>query len=215
MLRVFISASIPNEESIRCHPVDKQSIRDALISAIETILELQHSEIVWGGHPSITALIAGILQDIWHKEEYLKRFCLYQSAEFHNDFPEENALFPEENIHITQKGTDLKESLLIMRQKMLSSNHPIHMAIFMGGREEGLSEELSILRKNHPKSLVLPLASTGGYAKQIYENSCSQKNGSDSTSLNIPDDLYDACKRYRYYTLFRRALQIAEERQNG
>lgn len=214
MLRVFISASIPNSKDPICtiSPIDRQSIRDALMAAMETILP--HSEIVWGGHPSITVLIASIVCDVWHKKEYLEHFHLYQSDEFKEDFPEENSLFPPCNIHITPKGTDLQDSLAIMRQNMLSPDNPIDIAIFMGGREEGLSKELRIFRENHPQAIVLPLASTGGYSKQIYKTSYPLSGGGSCGSVGIPDELYDACKRYRYYTLFRRALQIAEERQN-
>lgn len=213
MFRIFISASIPPPQDPIClsHPIDKQAIRDALMAAMATILP--HSEIVWGGHPAITALIAGILCDIWHEKEYLMRFHLYQSEEFSGNFPKENALFSAGNIHLTPKGNDLQDSLAMMRREMLSPAAPIHMAIFMGGREEGLSKELALLRKHHPHAIVLPLASTGGYARCIYNRYAEQRPETQEDNP-LPNELTNASKRYRYYTLFHEAMRLLDRRGN-
>lgn len=215
MFRIFISASIPPPEDPIClrYPIDKQAIRDALLSILVELLP--ESEVIWGGHPAITRIMADIVKHQWCRDDYLSHFHLYQSSFFTTIFPEENRQFPQENLHLTPACATREESLLSMRQTMLSQTRPIDMAIFMGGRQEGLSEELRILRENHPRAIVLPLATTGGFSKYIYERSHPRSIGNNSGGVGISDELYDACKRYRYYSLFRRALQIAGGRQNS
>lgn len=215
MFRVFISASIPPHDDPICrrYPIDKQAIRDALLSILVELLP--ESEIIWGGHPAITRIMADIVKHQWHSDDYLSHFHLYQSSFFASVFPKENSQFPQENLHLTQTCATREESLLAMRQTMMSPTRPIDIAIFMGGRQEGLSEELRILKENHSRAIVLPLATTGGFSRYIYAQSHPQIRDNNGEGVDIPDELYDACKRYRYYSLFRRALQIAGGRQNS
>lgn len=224
MFTIFVSASVPGpKDSIqKKYPVDKQAIRDALIAIIDVLLPT--SVLIWGGHPSITGMIAEVLCH-QEKEELIKHFHLYQSKYFASHFPPENSLFPVENQHLTPARFTVKKSLTIMREEMLMASRPIDMAIFMGGREEGLKEELLILKKNHPHALILPLAATGGYSKCIYENLCSV-TALTTLSLsrglqcnrereNISNNLYDACNRYRFHTLFSQAISLMKERDYG
>lgn len=211
MIRTFVSASVPRETDPICEiaPPDKQAIRDALVAIIDTLLP--ESEFIWGGAPAITQILAGIL--CRHgKQDLLKNFQLYQSEFFSSVFPSENALFAETNKHLTDIRRTREESLTLMREQMLCDSQPIDIAIFIGGREEGLSEELGILRRNHPEAVILPLASTGGYAKCIYQRCREESSKGNDDDIIIPDTLYEGCQRYRFYTLFSLALRIAKER---
>lgn len=80
----------------------------------------------------------------------------------------------------------------------------------MGGREEGLSRELALLCEHHPHAIVLPLASTGGYTRCIYQRYTQACFSGRAAANPLPDTLADACKRYRYYALFHEAMCLLD-----
>ena len=55
-----------------------------------------------------------------------------------------------------------------MRIAMLSEND-FKGGIFIGGME-GVVDEFELFKKNNPKAIVLPVASTGAAAKIIFQN---------------------------------------------
>lgn len=120
-------------------------------------------KLIWGGHPSITPLIANVLQ---HSDiDIQSSVTLYQSMYFEKFFPLEN----ESVAHIikTKDLGDKDLSINEMRERMLKDNE-FYAGIFIGGME-GVEEEYEIFTRLHPASQVFPIASTGAAAKIIYD----------------------------------------------
>ena len=87
-LNIFLSASIPmlgrDEKYFRT--ADTIAIRDSVLALAS--IALPKYKLIWGGHPSITPLIASILQ---HSGlDIQSSVTLYQSTYFEQFFPLEN-----------------------------------------------------------------------------------------------------------------------------
>lgn len=161
---IFLSASIPipgRDEEKYLNTADVIAIRDAVIALASVALPKFH--LVWGGHPSITPLIANVLT---HSDTSAKNVTLYQSKQYEEVFPIEN----REVGHIvyTEKGKDDRESIHIMRKQMLG-DYSFVAGVFIGGMN-GVEEEYQMFKKYHPTALLIPVASTGAAAKIIFEN---------------------------------------------
>ncbi|MGQ3012111.1 MAG: hypothetical protein ACT6QS_00240 [Flavobacteriales bacterium] len=182
--KVFLSASIPDPQRNRIYydTADIVAIRDA-VRALATVV-IPQSKLIWGGHPSITPLIRYVLQRMGTNVQ--DHVTLYQSLFFEKDFLKDNESF-EHRIYTDSHETKEK-SIAYMREKMLSE-HKFDAAVFIGGME-GIIEEYEIFKGKHPKALIIPVASTGGAAKILYER------------LNAPfgDKLKN---QYAYMALFR------------
>lgn len=165
-LNVFLSASIPNKskdkDSKYAETADVIAIRDAVL-ALTSVLLTNKYRLIWGGHPSITRLVAQVLHH--YGEDANKHVTLYQSRYFEQFFPLEN----EEVAHIIitdNKGNE-KDSLLEMRERMLGDND-FDAAFFIGGMD-GVEEEYALFKEYHPSAKVFPIASTGAAAGILYE----------------------------------------------
>lgn len=162
---IFLSASVPLEERDPKYfkSADVIAIRDSVIALASAVLANQSYHLIWGGHPSITPLIALVLDRYGLKMS--DRVTLYQSDEFKKFFPPEN-----KDVGI-RKYTDKKEnraaSLLEMRQHMLG-DHDYSAAVFIGGME-GVEDEYALFRKYHPAAPCFPIASTGAAARILFE----------------------------------------------
>ena len=161
---IFLSASLPRQKENEAYykSADIIAIRDA-IRALATVV-IPKTTLIWGGHPSITPLIRYVLERLDYQSH--DHVTLYQSEYFREEFPEDNKEF--EKIVYTQAGLTKDESLSIMRKSML--DRPFKAGIFIGGME-GVVEEYNLFTTWHKKALVLPVASTGGAALDIYERS--------------------------------------------
>ena len=142
---------------------DVIAIRDSVIALASTVLAVKEYHLIWGGHPSITPLIALVLER--YKLKMTNRVTLYQSYEYESKFPKENANVG--NIVYTEKKENTQASLLFMRQKMIGEND-FEAAVFIGGME-GIIEEYELFKEFHPGVPCLPIASTGAAAKILYE----------------------------------------------
>lgn len=162
-MNIFLSASIPIVERDRKYieTADVIAIRDSVIALASVILP--KFRLIWGGHPSITQLIAQVLRH--SNQEVRECVTLYQSNYFKRFFPLEN----KEMAHIvlTRDMGDRDTSLLSMRQQMISDNN-YYAGIFIGGME-GVEQEYQMFTRQHPNALILPIASTGAAAKIIYD----------------------------------------------
>lgn len=160
--KIFLSASIPYSDRDKKYydTADIVAIRDA-VRALATVI-IPKAHLVWGGHPSITPLIRFVLDKM--NVNVKNHVTLYQSRFFEDRFPKDNFAF--ENIRLTDKASELGESLKIMRNTMFEEND-FKVGIFIGGME-GIIDEYELLIKKHPKAKILPLASTGGAARILY-----------------------------------------------
>ncbi len=163
LIKIFLSASIPNKERDAKYykTADIVAIRDA-VRALATVV-IPKTQLIWGGHPAITPLIRYILTKM--DADLKEHVTIYQSDFFRDFFPEDNGFF--ENIEIVPANKDRNSSLLDMRKIMIENDFKV--GIFIGGME-GVEEEFLMFRRVHPNALVLPIASTGGAAKIIYDN---------------------------------------------
>lgn len=162
-LNIFLSASIPlpDRDQKFIGTADVIAIRDSVIALASTVLP--HYNLIFGGHPSITALIAHVLT---HSEiDVNQHVTLYQSGYFVKEFPEENKYMPHKVI--TKNLGDRIASLSEMRRAMIEDND-YEAAFFIGGME-GVDEEYQAFVKAHPNTKIFPLASTGAAARIIFD----------------------------------------------
>ena len=187
---IFLSASIPipgRDDERYLKTADVIAIRDAVIALASVALPKFH--LVWGGHPSITPLIANVLE---HSNISAKdNVTLYQSKQYEEIFPIENREIG--HIELTKKGKDAMESIRIMRKQMLC-DYSFVAGIFIGGMN-GVEDEYLMFKEYHPNALLIPVASTGAAAKIIFEK---EKDKFDS---KLETDL-------AYFFLFKRLLRI-------
>jgi len=185
--KVFLSASIPYPDRDRKYfaTADVVAIRDA-VRALATVV-IPKAHLVWGGHPSITPLIRYVMERM--KADSKTHITLYQSMFFENIFPPDNFSF--EKIIFTERQDTLKDSIELMRNRMINDND-FKAGIFIGGME-GINDEYLMFKEKHPNALVLPVASTGAAAKLLFEN---QPDKFNSRLLND----------YAYMALFKEIL---------
>lgn len=187
MKKVFLSASVPDPQRHERyhHTADVIAIREA-VRALATLV-LPSATLVWGGHPAITPMIRLIAEGLGLSTQ--PSVILYQSAFFEGSFPESNSAF--EQIIVTERAQDQDSSLARMRQRMLT-DHRFDAGIFIGGMD-GVEVEFSLFKQYQPNVAALPLATTGGAAKLIY----------DEQPETFPAILGN---RYSYLSLFRELL---------
>lgn len=163
-LNLFLSASVPvagRADGKYLATADIIAIRDAVIALASVALPQYH--LIWGGHPSITPLIANVLRH--SNKEVNASVTVYQSGFFVKEFPEENK--DVEHIVITDDLGDRNKSLEQMRKQMIECND-YAAAVFIGGMN-GVEDEFEMFTKSHPEAKVLPVASTGAAAQVLYE----------------------------------------------
>jgi hypothetical protein len=161
---IFLSASVPDpiDSGKYFETADIVAIRDA-VRALATVV-IPKSYLVWGGHPAITPLINYVMKTLKHNVQ--DHILLYQSNYFQKTFPLDNEKV--NNVQIIPEGNDEADSLYKMRTEMFC-NHQFQAAIFIGGMQ-GVEDEYNMFLKYHPKALIIPVASTGGAAKVIYDS---------------------------------------------
>ena len=162
--KIFLSASIPYSDRDKKYfdTADIVAIRDA-VRALATVI-IPKAHLIWGGHPSITPLIRFVMDRM--NSNIKEHVTLYQSLFFEKYFPEDNFSF--ENIILTSiVNNSPNESLSLMRNEIMKQNN-FKAGIFIGGME-GIELEFELFTKYHPKSLILPIASTGAGAKILFD----------------------------------------------
>ena len=164
MINIFLSASIPLPERDPQYikTADVVLIRDAIKSLISVIVP--KGQIVFGGHPAITPLVAHLLRQM--DSEYWHRVILYQSKYFETSFIKENDEFIE--LRLTDIVDDDREkSLKLMRRQMIEETH-FDAGVFIGGME-GVVNEYVAFKHANPEALLCPIASTGAAALNMYQ----------------------------------------------
>ena len=162
-MNIFLSASIPlpGRDPKYIETADVIAIRDSVLALTSVILPKYR--LVWGGHPSITALIAQVLRH--SNQEANQHVTLYQTKFFERLFPLENESVAR--IVLTPDLGDRDASLLEMRLQMIRDNN-FFAAFFIGGMD-GVEDEYRMFTHYHPETKVFPIASTGAAAKLIFD----------------------------------------------
>ena len=163
-LNLFLSASVPvagRADGKYLATADIIAIRDAVIALASVVLPRYH--LIWGGHPSITPLIANVLRH--SNKEVNSSVTVYQSGYFVNEFPKENK--DVEHVVVTESLGERVSSLDLMRRRMVIEND-FAAAVFIGGMD-GVEDEYKIFVESHPEAKVFPMASTGAAALMLYD----------------------------------------------
>ena len=162
-LNIFLSASIPEERknSKYFNSADVIAIRDAVIALVRVALPTY--KLIWGGHPSITKLVANVLA---HSDINIQGcVTLYQSLYYERFFPLENNSVA--NIITTPDLGEQESSEEELRERMIGGNN-FYAGVFIGGME-GVEKEFEIFIQKHPHAKVIPIASSGAAAKNIFD----------------------------------------------
>lgn len=163
-LNLFLSASVPvagRADGKYLATADIIAIRDAVIALASVVLPRYH--LIWGGHPSITPLIANVLRH--SNKEVNSSVTVYQSGYFVKEFPKENN--DVEHVVVTESLGERVSSLDLMRRRMVIEND-FAAAVFIGGMD-GVEDEYKMFVESHPEAKVFPMASTGAAALMLYD----------------------------------------------
>jgi|SRR6478672_3662065 len=162
MIDIFLSASIPLPDRDRrfYETADVLAIREAIKGLVEVILP--EGRITFGGHPAITPLIAFFVAEAGLNQD---RLTIFQSRFFENEFSEANSQFHDVRLVDAVDGSR-ERSLHEMRKAMIESRR-FRAAVFIGGME-GLFDEAEMFSRLQPNAEVLPVASTGAAAADLF-----------------------------------------------
>lgn len=151
---IFLSASVPTygrEFADTCHPYQIQTAVRSLL-----VLALGRQRIVFGGHPSITPMVHAACRNFGVKN--IDCATIYQSTYFTDKFPLENQDFAD--IRLVPAGDEAKESVNLMRQRMMEEND-FGAGIFIGGMN-GIIDEYNMFTSAFPKAKIIAVRAGGG-----------------------------------------------------
>jgi SLOG cluster3 family len=187
---IFLSASVPDPK--RNPEFAKTADVVAITAAVSALVHvtLGRRQLVWGGHPAITPMIVVVAKDLG--VNYSSWVKLYQSEYFEDEYPEDNIHF--QNVVFTKPGRDRRQSLRLMRQRMLG-DQGFDAAVFVGGMR-GILDEFMLFRKQQPSAAIVPVLSAGGAASELAEFVSSEQRTKLLENLD-------------YVALFHNYLQIS------
>lgn len=176
---IFLSASVPDREPFVQY-FDAIAIREAVLSLVST--QARERPIVFGGHPAISPLVEHAARSLGA----LDQIHIYQSRFFEAFIPDVAKEFP--NLHWTDRQSEgdgnREASLTLMRREMITFGD-FCAAVLIGGME-GIFEEQRIFSELHPHAPIIPVASTGGAAKDVFE---TMKDGFETaTQILLRDE---------------------------
>lgn len=161
---IFLSASIPTIGREFFGTENVIAIREAVMAFTKVCMEY-HLPFYFGGHPAISPLIWEVARD-YSPKDFKSLIKIYQSSEFVGKTPKEVDFF--ENIIWTKKGSNITESVDLMRAQMFNENQT-DIAVFAGGMD-GVVKECKLIRDIYPSVTILPLATTGAAAFKLYKD---------------------------------------------
>ena len=189
MKPVFLSASFPDpERDPRFYDsADLTAIREAVIGLASAVLP--HTTLVFGGHPAISPLVRFVAE----RFDLAENVVIYQSRLYEDVIPKDSQYF--ENLEWTNAVDDDKDQSLEEMRKAMIESKPFGAAVFIGGMD-GVLEEFKMFKQHHNGSAhILPVASTGAAALELWEKS------------TLPPEQKEALKNnFSYYSLFTRLL---------
>lgn len=181
MIKIFLSASIPipTRDHRFFDSADIVAIREAVKGLVEEVVP--RGQIVFGGHPAITPLIALLLQG--YQQDLNRRLVIYQSGYFAKNFVPENREFVDLRLIPPVTGSK-KRSIAVMRKRMIEETQ-FDAGVFIGGMD-GILEEHRLFRKIHPHADCWPIGSTGAAAMEILKATDNPKADSLLKELTYP-----------------------------
>lgn len=163
MIDIFLSASVPLPERDRHYfeTADVLAIRESIKALVEIVIP--NGRITYGGHPTITPLLAFFVREAGLDRSHL---TIFQSQFFEHILPEENSQFQDVRM-IGAVDNDRERSLYAMRTSMIESRS-FHASVFIGGME-GVMAEAELFAQLRPGTDMLPIASTGAAALDLFQ----------------------------------------------
>lgn len=217
---IFLSAGIP-DRNVEVWKPDVLAIREAVLALVSVVMAESKFDLVFGGHPAISPLVEHAARTL----KAAHRVFIFQADFFEAIIPPEAKAFEnfefikmsrEQRKRVEQLRQELKRDSLSdtqkkelqealaeerndclekMRTKMVQSRSFV-AGVFIGGME-GVEEEWKIFRTKCPDAMVLPIASTGGAARKLWDDDAGSF---DPETRRLTED----SKRYR--GLFRKVL---------
>lgn len=153
MNEIFLAASVP--------PADYPETSDPFLvqSAVRELLKtvIPKYKLVWGGHPTITPLVQSMCEFLG--VDAAQATVLYQSQFFVEQAQATNVVL------VPAVAKDKDQSLLLMREQMLSRQNLV-AAVFIGGMA-GAELEHDLFRRLRPDAKVVVVPATGGAALKL------------------------------------------------
>jgi hypothetical protein len=181
---IFLSASVPSEKRAEKYwRVEDAPLQiDDAVTALCRALFSRGGQLVFGGHPAISPLVAMVAGEYAGEKEDAgpatreSLVRIYQSRAFEGSLPDETLLMYRlgyaELQWVDKVGDErfqpedpssvllVANSLRVMREKMIEESKPQAM-VCIGGME-GVEEEFAIFRQKIPSAPVYALETTGG-----------------------------------------------------
>ncbi|RAJ80388.1 hypothetical protein CLV59_105497 [Chitinophaga dinghuensis] len=181
---VLLSASVPTVERAEKYARIKDAqinIEEAVISIARAVFS-NNGQLIFGGHPSITPLVAMVATEFEKSRgaEQLENLYplvrIYQSEAFRAVLPTDTMSLLKldiveviwtqaiagESFEVNIPGLpQCGKSLRSLRDKMIHKSNPIHAQICIGGME-GVEEEVDLFQERFPNHPVYLLPQTGG-----------------------------------------------------
>lgn len=180
--KIFLSAGILSEDD----SIDRISVRDAILNLCDFAMK-ENMQIVHGGHPAITSLLSAAAEV---NENLRKNILIYQAAIFSNDW---EIYIKHLNISVLFGKMSREEALEEIRLSMLE-RHEYQAGVFVCGGE-GIRTEYNLFKSLHPNTIVIPLGSTGGVAKELHDNL---------------ENAWDINKEYNYLALYKELIKVSK-----
>jgi hypothetical protein len=157
---VFLSTGLPDPQRDPRFPADITAIREA-IRALATVV-LPRAPLVLAGHPALTPFVRLVASSVGEAGNAR----LYTSVVYTGRTPPEDQTAPDVVV-VRATADDAEGNLRKLRDAMLKSE-AFAAGVFIGGMEAS-EQEIALFKRRHPTALILPVASTGGAAKLLFD----------------------------------------------
>lgn len=191
---ILLSASVPADKRSEKYQEKYTRIKNAQIQIEEAVIGLSRNifqargKIVFGGHPSISPLVAMVatefkikkgIENFERNEISEKPINIYQSKAYENVIPKETtglysmgyseiiwteAVEGEQFNYRINNIPQCEKSLEQMRTQMMEGD--VDALVCIGGME-GVEKEFALFRELHPNKPIYVLKTTGGASKLL------------------------------------------------
>lgn len=181
---VFLSIGLPDPHRDPRYftTADLTAIREAARALVTTVLPRASLVTTW--HPALTPLLRLSASAVGAAD----RVRFYQSAFIAGPALAEQQASPDV-VMVKPAKEDLEESVRKMRDAMMKSE-AFAAGVFIGGMES-VEQESALFARRHKEALVLPVASTGGAARLLFDQGLGPSDPSTREAL-ASDTVYGA-----------------------
>ncbi|SHH79402.1 hypothetical protein SAMN04488109_5459 [Chryseolinea serpens] len=185
---IVMSASVPSGDDAQ-YARSQVQIENAVIALARAVFHAGGT-LVFGGHPSISPLVAMVATEFENDRDPYTSIIIYQSLAYRDVIPRETQFLftlgftevrwipaEEGEIFNPYTGINCPRSLLAMRQRMMTEPKP-HAMVCIGGKDvvrdgvriRGVLDEFEIFKKERPGQRIFLFKSTGGTTEKITQS---------------------------------------------